>query len=146
MKPQEKTKSAMSVKSSKIKVNAKSKLSSDSTSDVEHASTSKSETSEQDSGGPTPLTKAEIALLISQQASIPRVKAETILNTVIDTMVEALMEDNRVEIRGFGTFINHYHSKRVGRNPRTGEPIQVTPKRFPYFKMGKELKQALMDV
>jgi len=56
-------------------------------------------------------------------------------------MAEALKQDDRVEIRGFGSFVNRNYQSYQGRNPKTGELVQVRPKRVPFFKVGKELKE-----
>jgi integration host factor subunit beta len=87
------------------------------------------------------MTKADLINLVSEKAAITRVKAETVVNTIFDTMVEALMKDDRIEIRGFGSFVNRYYEAYQGRNPRTGEVIDVKEKKLPFFKVGKELKE-----
>ena len=87
------------------------------------------------------MTKADLINLISEKAGITRVKAETVVNTIFDSMVEALMRDDRIEIRGFGSFVNRQYGAYKGRNPRTGEIINVDEKKLPFFKVGKELKE-----
>lgn len=89
------------------------------------------------------MTKADLINLISEKANITRVKAETVVNTVFDTMIEALMRNDRIEIRGFGSFVNREYDSYRGRNPRTGEVINVDEKKLPFFKVGKELKEDL---
>ncbi|HPI40140.1 MAG TPA: HU family DNA-binding protein [Pseudobdellovibrionaceae bacterium] len=86
------------------------------------------------------MTKADLINLISEKSNITRVKAEAVVNTVFDTMVEALLRDDRIEIRGFGSFVNRSYEPYKGRNPRTGELINVEEKKIPFFKVGKELK------
>jgi integration host factor subunit beta len=86
------------------------------------------------------MTKADLINLISEKAGITRVKSETVVNTIFDSMVEALMKDDRIEIRGFGSFVNRQYESYQGRNPRTGEVINVEQKKLPFFKVGKELK------
>lgn len=86
------------------------------------------------------MTKADLINLIAEKAGITRVKAETVVNTIFDSMVESLMKDDRIEIRGFGSFVNRYYEAYQGRNPRTGEVINVKEKKLPFFKVGKELK------
>jgi integration host factor subunit beta len=86
------------------------------------------------------MTKADLINLISEKAGITRVKAETVVNSIFDSMVEALLQDNRIEIRGFGSFVNRLYDSYQGRNPRTGEIIDVGEKKLPFFKVGKELK------
>ncbi len=87
------------------------------------------------------MTKADLINLVSEKAGITRVKAETVVNTIFDSMIEALMRDDRIEIRGFGSFSNRYYNSHKGRNPRTGEPIDIRNKRTPFFKVGKELRE-----
>lgn len=89
------------------------------------------------------MTKADLINLVSQKAGITRVKAEAVVNTIFDSMIEALMKDDRIEIRGFGSFVNRQYEAYKGRNPRTGEVINVEGKKLPFFKMGKELKEQL---
>ena len=87
------------------------------------------------------MTKADLINFVSEKSSITRVKAEAVVNTIFDTMIEALMKDNRIEIRGFGSFVNRKYDSYKGRNPRTGEVIEVGEKKLPFFKVGKELKE-----
>lgn len=89
------------------------------------------------------MTKADLINLISEQAKITRVKAETVVNTIFDSMVEALQKGDRIEIRGFGSFVNRQYDAYKGRNPRTGEVIEVSQKKLPFFKVGKELKEEI---
>jgi integration host factor subunit beta len=86
------------------------------------------------------MTKADLINKVASKAGITRVKAEAAVNTVFDSMVEALMRDDRIEIRGFGSFVNRKYDAYKGRNPRTGEIINVEEKKLPFFKVGKELK------
>jgi integration host factor subunit beta len=86
------------------------------------------------------MTKADLINMVSEKAGITRVKAETVVNTIFDSMVEALMKDDRIEIRGFGSFVNRQYDSYKGRNPRTGQVIDVEEKKLPFFKVGKELK------
>ena len=87
------------------------------------------------------MTKADLINVISEKAGITRVKAETVVNTIFDSMIEALMRNDRIEIRGFGSFVNRDYDSYQGRNPRTGEIINVQQKKLPFFKVGKELKE-----
>ena len=68
---------------------------------------------------------------------------EKIVNTVFDEIALALAAGNRVELRGFGAFSVKERNARTGRNPRTGDPVEVVAKRVPYFKTGKELRERL---
>ena len=89
------------------------------------------------------MTKADLIDLISQKSGITRLKTETIVNVIFDSMTKALLENDRIEIRGFGSFTNKVYSAYQGRNPRTGALIQVPEKRLPFFKVGKELRENL---
>ena len=68
---------------------------------------------------------------------------ERIVNTVLDEIINALKEGDRVELRGFGAFSAKARNARTGRNPRTGESVEVVAKRVPFFKTGKELRERL---
>jgi len=70
---------------------------------------------------------------------------EKIVSTIFDEISEALSRGDRVELRGFGAFSVKSRPARMGRNPRTGEQVQVSAKRVPYFKTGKELRDRLND-
>lgn len=68
---------------------------------------------------------------------------ERIVNTILDSITEALTRGDRVELRGFGAFSVKHRQERMGRNPRTGEAVHVEAKAVPYFKTGKELRARL---
>ncbi len=68
---------------------------------------------------------------------------ERIVSTVFEEVAEALVQGDRVELRGFGAFSVRHRGSRVGRNPRTGEEVQVPDKVVPYFKTGKDLRERL---
>ncbi len=70
---------------------------------------------------------------------------EKIVNTIFDEITDALAEGNRVELRGFGAFSVKHRESRTGRNPRTGESVQVEAKNMPFFKTGKALRERLND-
>lgn len=89
------------------------------------------------------MTKADLINLIAEKAKITRVKAEAVANTVFDSMIEALIRGDRIEIRGFGSFVNRHYDAYKARNPRTGEVIFVDEKKLPFFKAGKELKDEI---
>lgn len=89
------------------------------------------------------MTKADLINHIAEKSNITRVKAETVVNTIFETMVEALIRGDRIEIRGFGSFVNRQYGAYKGRNPRTGEVIEVGEKKLPFFKVGKELKDEI---
>jgi integration host factor subunit beta len=87
------------------------------------------------------MNKSDLIEALSKQANLPLRKAEEIVNLVFDTMSKALVDGNRIEIRGFGSFMVKDYKGYTGRNPKTGEKISVTEKRLPFFKTGKELKE-----
>ena len=87
------------------------------------------------------VTKSELIERISESLRLPNGKAEQIVNTVFDSMVTALQEGGGIEIRGFGSFTVREYKAYEGRNPRTGETVYVAPKRLPFFKVGKELRE-----
>jgi integration host factor subunit beta len=68
---------------------------------------------------------------------------ERIVNTILNEIVRAMADGNRVELRGFGAFSVKYRKARIARNPRTGEPVHVGEKKVPFFKTGKELRERL---
>ncbi len=70
-------------------------------------------------------------------------EVERVVNTFFDRIVEQLAKGGRVELRGFGAFSTRERKARTGRNPRTGESVQVPAKRVPYFKPGKEMRERL---
>lgn len=87
------------------------------------------------------MNKSELIDILAAKLNQPRKKAEDIVDLLFDSMTEKLAGGDRIEIRGFGSFIPKEYGSYTGRNPRTGESIQVKPKRLPFFKVGKELKE-----
>ncbi len=87
------------------------------------------------------MTKSELIEEVSDRLDVPRNRASAIVNAIFDAMKGALLEDERIELRGFGSFSIRNYDARVGRNPRTGEEVEVPPKKSVHFKVGKELKQ-----
>jgi len=70
-------------------------------------------------------------------------EVESVVSAVFDSIADQLAHGGRVELRGFGAFSTRKREARVGRNPRTGEAVQVNAKRVPYFKPGKEMRERL---
>jgi integration host factor subunit beta len=87
------------------------------------------------------MNKSDLIDNIVGKNKLPRKRVETVVNLVFDAMTEALAKDERIEIRGFGSFVSKKYGARTGRNPRTGENIPVPAKRLPFFKVGKELRE-----
>ena len=92
------------------------------------------------------MTKSElIELLIDQHSHIPIKDIEKAVKSVLEHMASTLADGERIEIRGFGSFSLHYRAPRIGRNPKTGESVELTAKYVPHFKPGKELRE-LVDL
>src|ERR1700748_751456 len=87
------------------------------------------------------VTKSDLIETVAQKLHLPKGKAELIVNCVFDSMEESLKKGERIEIRGFGSFEIRHYKAYEGRNPRTGAPVGVHPKRLPFFKVGRELKE-----
>lgn len=87
------------------------------------------------------MTKAELVEEVARAAELNKRDAEVIVETVFESVISALHRGEKVELRGFGSFRTRERGPRRGRNPKTGEPVDVPAKRVPYFKPGKELKE-----
>lgn len=88
------------------------------------------------------LTKSELVLAVAEKMNGMKKKdVEAVVETVFDCMTDSLCRDERVEIRGWGSFSVRTREARKGRNPKTGEPVEVPRKRVPFFTAGKELKE-----
>jgi integration host factor subunit beta len=92
------------------------------------------------------MTKSElIERLATQQTHLMQKDVELAVKLVLDQISNALARDDRVEIRGFGSFALHHRPARIGRNPKTGEPVNIPPKRVPHFKPGKEMRERVNE-
>lgn len=89
------------------------------------------------------MNKSELVKALADQANISLDEATLVVNTFVDSMKDSLLEGGRVEIRGFGSFKVKEYGSYAGRNPRTDEKVAVEPKRLPFFRAGKELKEYL---
>ncbi len=87
------------------------------------------------------MNKSQLIEALAQEINLPLREVSPITNTILDTMVEALAAGDSIEIRGFGSFVVKEYESYTGRNPKTGASIKVPPKRLPFFKVGKELKE-----
>jgi integration host factor subunit beta len=87
------------------------------------------------------MNKSQLIEALSKEENLPIKRAEEVVNTVFGDMKKALIGGERVEIRGLGSFKVKQYDGYKGRNPRTGEVIEVAPKKLPFFKVGKELKE-----
>lgn len=86
------------------------------------------------------LTKADLIEEVLRMTELPRKESETIVETIFDSIIESLQKGQKIEIRGFGSFRTRERRGRVGRNPKTGEKVEVPAKKIPFFKPSKELK------
>ncbi len=86
------------------------------------------------------MNKSELIKIVAEENNISTEEAVTIVNTFFDTVQEELLQGNRVEIRGFGSFKIKEYKGYQGRNPRSGQPVSVKPKRLPFFRPGKNLR------
>ncbi|MFQ5542960.1 MAG: integration host factor subunit beta [Nitrospiria bacterium] len=92
------------------------------------------------------MTKAELIDQITEEyGTLTRSETEVLVNTIFDSIKEALSAGDKIEIRGFGSFRLRYRRMREGRNPKTGDLVMVPSKKVPFFKAGKELR-ALVDI
>jgi len=90
------------------------------------------------------MTKSElIEIITTKQKHLPAKDVELALKQMLEIMSDALAQGDRIEIRGFGSFSLHFRPPRQGRNPKTGEKVEVPSKKIPYFKPGKELKELI---
>ena len=95
--------------------------------------------------GAKSLTKAELVSVIASSASIKKVQAEKAVEAFTTSVQSALVEGRKVTLVGFGTFSVSHRAARMGRDPRTKEPIQIPAKRGVKFKAGKAMREAVND-
>ena len=91
----------------------------------------------------TRMTKAELVEEVSRVSDLTKKHSEVIVDTVFQSIIDALHRGEKIELRGFGSFRLRKREPRKGRNPKTGDKVDVPPKRVPYFKPGKELKDLI---
>ena len=87
------------------------------------------------------MTKADLIKEVAQSSDLTKKHSEIIVNTVFESIIDALHRNDKVELRGFGSFRIRQRQARQGRNPKTGEKVKVPAKKIPYFKPGKEFKR-----
>ncbi len=87
------------------------------------------------------MNKSDIINELKERTDIPKLVSKKIVDTFFDSITDSLVQDDRVEIRGFCSFFIKEYKSYTGRNPKTGEKISVESKRLPFFKCGKELKE-----
>jgi len=88
----------------------------------------------------TTVTKAELVGEVERATELSRKEAESMVEIIFDCIIGALQSDDKIEIRGFGSFRTRQRRGRTGRNPKTGVKVEVPPKKIPFFKPSKELK------
>jgi len=90
------------------------------------------------------MTKSDlIERVAARKEHVSKKDTELVVNTIFDSMTEALRSGDRIEIRGFGSFQVKVREAREGRNPKTGDEVRIPAKRTPFFKVGKELKERI---
>jgi len=90
------------------------------------------------------MNKSELIEQLSVKKDISNKRAEEVVNIIFSSLTEAMVVGDRIEIRGLGSFVIKEYTTYTGRNPKTGEPITVRPKKLPFFKVGKELKERVL--
>jgi integration host factor subunit beta len=86
------------------------------------------------------MTKADLIEEVARITDVTRRDSEVIVETIFDSIVHSLRAGDKIEIRGFGSFRTRQRNSRVGRNPKTGDRVEVPAKKIPFFKPSKELK------
>ena len=89
------------------------------------------------------MTKADLVDDVANAAELTKKDAERLVEIVFDSIIQSLNKGEKIELRGFGSFRVRGRGARRGRNPKTGEPVNIPAKRVPYFKAGKELKELI---
>ena len=87
------------------------------------------------------MNKSQLITKLAERTGVPKKKVEQAVNIMFESMADALLKGDRIEVRGFGTFTTRLYKPYKGRNPRTGADIQVPLKKLPFFKAGKETKE-----
>jgi len=91
------------------------------------------------------MTKADLVEEVAKVTELTRKDSEVIVDTLFESVIKALRTGDKLEVRGFGSFRVRQRNARIGRNPKTGEKVEVPAKRVPYFKPSKELKDLIND-
>ncbi len=89
------------------------------------------------------MNKSELIEKLSERSGLNVIQAEEIVNLIYRKMRDTMVSGGRIEIRGFGSFVVKEYQAYQGRNPKTGDKIAVPPKKLPFFKVGKELKERI---
>ncbi len=89
------------------------------------------------------MIKVDVIDEVSRVLEIPRQEAEVVVETMLQSIVQALREGDKVEIRGFGSFGTRQRAGRMGRNPKSGQAVVVPPKTIPFFKPSKQVRELI---
>ena len=91
------------------------------------------------------MNKSDLIATLAEKKNLPTKEAASIVNTILETMTDVLAQGKGIEIRGFGSFSVKEYEAYEGRVPKTGEKIQVKPKKLPVFKVGKDLRERVNE-
>jgi integration host factor subunit beta len=91
------------------------------------------------------MTKAELVERVAEKINLTKKQTEMIVNILFNSIIEALSQGDKVELRGFGSFRTRHRNPREGRNPKTGDAVHIPAKQVPFFKAGKELREMVDD-
>lgn len=87
------------------------------------------------------MTKSDLINTFAEKTNTPVKVSESVINVIFDSMTDALIDGEKIEIRGFGSFVIREYAGFSGRNPKSGLTVEVKPKKLPFFKVGKDLKE-----
>ncbi len=89
------------------------------------------------------MNKSELINALAEDLDLSSKTASSIISTILNSMTETLVNGENIELRGFGSFTIRKYDSYTGRNPKTGEVTQIKPKKLPFFRVGKELREAV---
>ena len=89
------------------------------------------------------MIKSELIAKVAEKTKIRQREAALLVESIFGAMRDAILAGERIELRGFGSFVNREYSSYQGRNPKTGVSIQISPRRIPFFKVGKEIREKI---
>ncbi|HUF04526.1 MAG TPA: HU family DNA-binding protein [Aridibacter sp.] len=89
------------------------------------------------------MTKADLVEIVANEADMTKKDVEQLVEIIFESIVSTLNKGEKIELRGFGSFRVRERNARKGRNPKTGEPVEIPAKRVAYFKPGKDLKDII---
>lgn len=91
------------------------------------------------------MTKADLVEIVAEEAEMTKKDVEQLIEIIFESIVDSLNKGEKIELRGFGSFRVRHRNARKGRNPKTGEPVEIPAKRVAYFKPGKDLKDMINE-